>query len=78
MADEKEPPTIIMRVTDRENFEVEVDYRVPNPEYALLMLETSKRALERQIRAMEAKAFRDAMATQSAVAAAMQKGPRII
>lgn len=71
---ENEKPSITLRMKDAEKFEVEVDYRVPHPEYALLMLDTARRALEREIRAMEAQAAMGRMSQQAAAMAAMRKG----
>ena len=71
---ENELPSITLRVKDLATFAVEVDFRVPNPEYALLMLETAKRAIEREIRSMEAAAAMMKMGQQRAAMDAMRKG----
>jgi hypothetical protein len=75
---EKELPTIMLRMKDVERFEVEVDYQVPHPEYALLMLDTARRALEREIRGLEAQMAMGRMAENARAMAAMRKGPGLV
>lgn len=73
MSEPKEPPTITIRVVDRENFIVETDIATPGPDYALNMLQSAIRAVESQKQDMEALAFQQKMQAAANVARAMQK-----
>lgn len=70
--------SVTLRMKNTEKFEVEVDYRVPHPEYALLMLDTARRALEREIRGLEAQAAMAKMSQQAAVMSAIRRGPGLV
>lgn len=78
MAEEKELPSVTLRMKDVERFEVEVDYRVPHPEYGLLMLDTARRALEREIRSLEARAAMLQATNRAAVFDSLRKGPGLV
>jgi hypothetical protein len=46
---------IVITMRDAGIFAVEMDVRTPNPEYALLMLDSARRGLKREMRKMEGK-----------------------
>ena len=76
--DEKPVPRIILKVTDFEQFNVEIDFQTPSKEYARLMLLTALGTIEKLQRDDEALQFGSQMARAAAAHNAMQKGPRRI
>ena len=62
MESEKKVPTITIRVVSRENFLVEVEKAaIPNPGYALAMLDFARRAIDQERQDLEAIEFSQKM-----------------
>lgn len=72
MADEVR---LVITMKDAATFAVEMDVQAPNPEYALLMLDSARRGLEREMRKMEA---REVQVSAAQAFAALKKGPGLV
>ena len=59
--DEKKVPTIILKVTNFEKFNVEINFETPHLEFARLMLDTAIKTIERMQRDQEALSFGEKM-----------------
>jgi hypothetical protein len=76
MPDEKVVPTITLRMTDPETFNIEISFETPNKEYARMMLLSAVGVIEKLQRDDEALEFGVKMPRGAMAQAAMQKGPR--
>jgi hypothetical protein len=78
MPDENPVPRIILKVTDFEQFNVEVDFQTPSLEFARLMLDTATKTIERLQRDAEAVEFGVRMQQGAAAHSAMLKRPKLV
>jgi hypothetical protein len=76
--DAKPVPTITLRMTDPDTFNIEISFETPNKEYARMMLLSAVGVIEKLQRDDEALQFGSQMARAAAAHNAMQKGPRRI
>jgi len=73
----EEVPSIVIKLVDAGTWRIEVGIAVPNPEMALCMLESAKRAVERAKADREAVEFAETMA-RAGEARNMVERPRIV
>jgi hypothetical protein len=78
MPDEKAVPTITLRMTDPDTFNIEISFETPNKEYARMMLLSAIGVIEKLQRDDEALEFGVKMQRGAMAHNAMQKGPRRI
>lgn len=75
---ELKQPTITIRVINRENFLLEVDKSgIPNPGYALAMIDFARRAIDQERQDLEAIEFSQKMEAAARANRAMNAMPKL-